>query len=151
MKKAFVILILTLFATSFAFANDKAIEKIARQEKISVKDVKKALETGCDSGNTSQMTQCGKFHFMIADIELNDIYERVKKQLTNAPARSKLIKAQRAWINFRDAVCEYESEGWEGGSGYKMIYVSCMQGYTEERTKHLREYLDCKEPTCPGE
>jgi uncharacterized protein YecT (DUF1311 family) len=150
MKKEFLVGILILCTVSFVFANDKAIEKIARQEKISVEEVKKTIETGCDSGGTVSMTQCGRFRFMIADIELNDIYARVKKQLTTKSAREKLKKTQRAWITFRDTVCEYESEGWEGGTGYNMVYIGCMHTYTDERIKHLREYLDCKEPGCPG-
>lgn len=168
MKKTFLALILALFASSFAFADDKvleeiarrqnmsimevkeAIEVIARQENKSVAEVKEALETGCDSGGTVSMTVCGLYHFMIADIALNDIYKKVKEQLKTESALEALKKAQRAWIAYRDAVCEYECEGYTGGNIYKMVHLGCMQQYTTERTTHLREYLDCKDLGCPG-
>jgi uncharacterized protein YecT (DUF1311 family) len=167
-KKVLFALAVILCTVNFASADDKiikeiakqnhisiakvkkTIEKIASDEQISVAEVKKALETGCDSGGTASMTKCAKYHFMIVDIKMNDIYTRVKKLLITKEARLKLIKAQRAWINFRDTVCEYESEGWSGGSGYGMVYVGCLEQYTKERIKNLQGYLDCKDTDCLG-
>lgn len=141
-------LILTTCTLSEVLANDKAIEKIAQEENISTEEVKEILDTGCESGTTLLMRRCAYYHYKIADIEMNEVYNKVKNKLTSE-AQEKLTTAQRAWIKYRDAVCEYENIDWEGGTGYRVVILGCMQNYTEERTKHLKEYLNCKDSNCP--
>jgi uncharacterized protein YecT (DUF1311 family) len=81
--------------------------------------------------------------FERADAQLNDIYKRV---LASAGAvdderKQKLIKAQRAWILFRDAEAEFEADEVRGGTAYSMEYNGARTKLTEERVKALQKAL----------
>lgn len=52
-----------------------------------------------------------------------------------------LRDVQRAWIGFRDASCTYEALDWWGGSGARLIEVTCRLQMTAEQTLRLRGYL----------
>lgn len=138
-------------AAANAIDDERVIKHMARHTSLSVEQIRADYRSGCESGNTSSMTICASFHFFAADLELNDTYRQLMKQLTTKSARDKLAKAQRAWVIFRDITCEYESEGWSGVSGQGMSYLSCKQAVTETRTSQLGAYLACMSPGCPGE
>ena len=81
--------------------------------------------------------------FQRADARLNDIYRRV---LASAAAvdderKQKLIKAQRAWVVFRDAEAEFEADNLRGGTAYSMEYDGVRTNLTEERVKALTGIL----------
>ncbi|HEY6048721.1 MAG TPA: lysozyme inhibitor LprI family protein, partial [Sphingomicrobium sp.] len=48
-----------------------------------------------------------------------------------------LKQGQRAWVQFRDAQCEYEGLGERGGSMEPMIVNACRERLTRERIKQL--------------
>jgi uncharacterized protein YecT (DUF1311 family) len=48
-----------------------------------------------------------------------------------------LKKAQRAWIAYRDAVCEYEGYEARGGTMEPMLVNGCLARLTRTRTKEL--------------
>ncbi|WP_353824345.1 lysozyme inhibitor LprI family protein, partial [Mesorhizobium sp.] len=62
-----------------------------------------------------------------------------------------LVKAQRAWIGFRDAECEFSASGVKGGSVYPLIYNDCITAQTKTRIEAFKTYLKCKEGdlSCP--
>ena len=81
--------------------------------------------------------------FERTDAQLNDVYKRV---LASAAAvdderKQKLIKAQRAWVVFRDAEAEFEADEFGGGTAYSMEYNGVRTNLTEERVKALWELL----------
>jgi uncharacterized protein YecT (DUF1311 family) len=81
--------------------------------------------------------------FEKADAALNGIY---KKALAKAAAvdderKQKLIKAQRAWLLYRDAEAEFEADEVRGGTAYSMLYDGARTGLTKGRVKTLREVL----------
>jgi uncharacterized protein YecT (DUF1311 family) len=131
--------------------DELVIKEMARKTGIPITDIRANYKSGCDSGVQSLMNICASFYYNAADMELNETYQALMKQLTTKTAREKLIKAQRAWIAFRDLECEYSSDGWSGGSGHGMIVVSCYASLSKERTAHLKEHLNCTQPSCPGE
>ncbi len=59
-------------------------------------------------------------------------------------ARSKLVAAQNAWLQYRDATCLFEG-GISGGvtmwQSTRAVY--CMGTVTQERTSKLKAYLAC--------
>ncbi len=69
-----------------------------------------------------------------ADAEKNEW--RVAKQV---PA---LRKAQRAWIAYRDATCEYEYATWSGGTGGGPALLSCLMTLTGEQALRLQARLE---------
>jgi len=76
-----------------------------------------------------------------ADAELNKVYKELSALLT-PERKALLVKAQRAWITFRDMHCQFTDSMYEGGSIQPMIYSLCMQVLTEQRTKQLKVEKD---------
>ena len=67
------------------------------------------------------------------------------------PLADKLVNAQRAWIAYRDAECNFSSANAEGGSVYPMVVSTCLDDLTKARTDTLKGYLSCEEGdlACP--
>lgn len=87
-----------------------------------------------------------------ADAELNRLYREIESRLADSPdIRQGLIKAQRAWIAFRDAECRFAASGVEGGSAYPDVYAACLEDLTRARIDNFNAYLSCEEGdlSCP--
>lgn len=99
-----------------------------------------------------EMNQCAAQESKAADHELNSLYKQITARLKDNPdAKNMLVKAQRAWIGFRDAECEFSASGVEGGSVYPLIYGDCITAQTKARVEAFKTYLKCKEGdlSCP--
>ena len=100
-----------------------------------------AQEDPCPGARTQQeMSLCASQAFQKADAELNKLYQRLLRD-AGAAEKAKLRAAQLAWIKFRDAHCEYEAFGNQGGSIYPMVYGFCLAEVTGERSKQFRDTL----------
>lgn len=108
----------------FAFA---ALAQDAKKEDIP--------DPECDGG-TSDMVRClaettGKW-----DKRLNAAYrEALNDKETPKEQREQLRKAQRLWLQFRDANCEYYALG--EGSISRLNAGSCLLDMTKARAKEL--------------
>jgi uncharacterized protein YecT (DUF1311 family) len=89
------------------------------------------------------MNRCADKDYQAADKKLNDIYRMVMAE--QGGDNAKLKAAQRAWIQFRDNECRFETDASEGGSIYPMEYSICLTKLTTARTKQLNEFLACGE------
>lgn len=87
----------------------------------------------CD-GTQAEMNRCADQEYRKQDQRLNEVY----KKLDRSP---ELVRAQRAWIAFRDAECEWAIAEYEGGSIVPMAHSYCLAGMTEERIKTLERAL----------
>lgn len=99
----------------------------------------------------SEMTICAYQDFERADRELNRLWAGLIAKArscdrspdcgrTESDQRSEeqiLRKGQRAWIEFRDAQCEYEGLDERGGSMEPMTVNLCLARLTRERIKQL--------------
>jgi len=107
----------------------------------------------CTNATTQgEMNQCAAQEKKAADDELNSLYKQITARLKDNPeAKQLLVKAQRAWIGFRDAECDFSSSGVEGGSVYPLIYGNCITALTKARVETFKTYLKCKEGdlSCP--
>lgn len=107
----------------------------------------------CANATTQgDMNQCAAQETKAADKELNNLYKQITARLKdNAEAKQLLVKAQRAWIGFRDAECSFSASGVEGGSVYPMIHNECLTAVTKARVEAFKTYLQCKEGdlSCP--
>jgi len=106
-------------------------------------------EIKCNSGgNQLEMNVCAGDDFKKSDKELNKTYQSViEKEVDNTLFISKLRRAQKAWIAFRDAELEAEFACAEAdvrlcwGSMYPMSYSYRKAELTRERNKHLQKIL----------
>ncbi|MGR3571230.1 lysozyme inhibitor LprI family protein [Brevirhabdus sp.] len=57
------------------------------------------------------------------------------------PLEQNLRAMQRAWIAYRDAVCDYELATWGGGTGGGPAHVSCMMTMTAKQALYLERWL----------
>lgn len=104
-----------------------------------------------DALSQMEMTACASQDYERADAELNRLWRRIIAEAeandrspdsgrTAEDDRSEaaiLRAAQRAWIAFRDAQCEYEGLGERGGSMEPMIVNQCLARLTRERIAQL--------------
>ena len=73
-----------------------------------------------------------------ADARLNETWKKAAKALSADKGRfAKLKTAQKAWLTFRDAACEFEASEVEGGTMEPAVRVGCLTRLTEQRTKDL--------------
>lgn len=114
---------------------------------VAAQDRAPALD--CSNGPQSALNECAAAGFHAADAQLNTAYQAVTRRLTDTPARRSLVEAQRAWIRFRDAECEFDTRSSEGGSIRPLLFSGCQKRLTERRTADLNAYLSCNQDGCP--
>ena len=112
-----------------------------------------AQETNCDNPQTqTDMNYCASVDYQRADHELNDVWSEAiamakESDLLDLPDDGRpgfeetLRKAQRAWIPFRDASCEYEGFAARGGSMEPMLVSLCLARMTSTRSSELRQLI----------
>jgi uncharacterized protein YecT (DUF1311 family) len=105
----------------------------------------------CGDGTQMEINQCEADRAGDADDRLNAAYAKVVRQLgDDAAGKAALKKAQRAWIAFRDAECDFRTSGSEQGTIYPAFYAGCLAEVTDARTADLEDVLACEEgdPGC---
>lgn len=104
-----------------------------------------------DAGSLPQqgMNFCAFEDWQRADEALNAAWPQVKAWAKSidedtrpwrpelAIAELNLLKAQRAWINYRDGHCETEGMKFSGGTLAPLIINSCKASITRKRTEEL--------------
>ncbi|MGH6809784.1 MAG: lysozyme inhibitor LprI family protein [Ensifer adhaerens] len=105
-----------------------------------------------DASDQATMNECADKAFKASDTELNALYKQIEARLKDDQDKTKLlVSAQKAWIAFRDAECNFSAAGVAGGSVYPMIVLQCRDGLTQNRVKDFKNYLSCEEGdlSCP--
>ena len=112
-----------------------------------------AARADCDPNATqTELNQCYGALFDAADAELNGLYRAMTGRLGGDTATKDLLRAaQRAWIGWRDAECDFAASSVAGGSVYPMIRAGCLTEITRARSADFRRYLACEEGdlSCP--
>ena len=90
------------------------------------------------SQTQAELTRREFARFEQADAKLNKVY---KEFLTTCDGvrKEKLVKAQRAWLGYRDTEAELESDGFRGGTAERMTSAGVLANLTEERAKSLQD------------
>jgi uncharacterized protein YecT (DUF1311 family) len=111
-----------------------------------------AAESCANASNQSAMNQCADKAYRASDAKLNDLYRQIKARLKDDKDTAKmLVSAQKAWVAYRDAECNFASSGVAQGSMYPMTLAGCLDGETQKRIASFKAYLRCQEgdPSCP--
>jgi uncharacterized protein YecT (DUF1311 family) len=146
----FICLILALLSTSVHAADDRVVREIVRRHGYEAELVERYKTTGCGEAGSTAQNICVLYGSVEADLALNDTYRELLVKLKGTSARAKLVAAQKAWVQFRDASCKYESDGSTGGMDYATVFNSCISEQTTIRLKALQEYSSCSDAGCPG-
>jgi uncharacterized protein YecT (DUF1311 family) len=107
----------------------------------------------CKAPNTQmEMTICAGQELTEADKALNAQYQATRKALKARDADAStadlkggedaLVKAQRAWVGYRDAQCVSWGFQARGGSMEPMLISSCQADLTRKRTAELKELTE---------
>lgn len=90
-------------------------------------------EEFCPKGRTQlDMNACAADEWAVADSVLNDTYQAVIRIIE--PERVEALReAQRAWVRFRDAECEFQASQFGGGSIVPMVELLCRADLTRKR------------------
>jgi uncharacterized protein YecT (DUF1311 family) len=138
MKSRFVLALALAFATPASAEPDEAVVlEMARQTRLSPEEIRLHYDA-CDSGVTRTMKICGSYRWMVEDLRLNQIYRQALAKARESGHEASLIRAQRAWVAFRDAACTYEGEIGAGGGTAEGLYVlSCKTDLTRQRADRL--------------
>ena len=86
-------------------------------------------------GVTVEMLDCIGEELNTQDARLNGAYQKLKSQLS-AERRKALQGAQRLWIQYRDANCDFYLDP-EGGTLHQVLAADCVLQETAERAKEL--------------
>lgn len=101
-----------------------------------------AFAKDCTSEMSTNATyQCEAENLKEQDDRLNDLYKKLM-QKEDKVGQAKLKKAQRAWIAYRDAECEYSADEMRGGTYEKVIMMGCLVSETTKRADELKDYVE---------
>ena len=87
----------------------------------------------CDSIKTTDLIACAADSYETADAALNATWKKL-------PKSEELVRAQKAWIAFRDAECEAANPAEPQGREYPIHRLVCLSNLTNQRTKQLHEH-----------
>ena len=90
------------------------------------------------------MDECVGRSMKASDQKLNETYHALLAKVSKSGA-DQLRKAQRAWLAWRDAQCEFNTMGTRGGSINSSMYGLCIDELTQEQTRRLDAQIQCKE------
>lgn len=92
-------------------------------------------------GITVEVRACTSQEHRRQDSRLNATYRELMRRLPES-RRAGLRDAQRAWIAFREAECDYRGEQEGGGTLQAVIIDSCWLSFTAERADQLQHALE---------
>jgi uncharacterized protein YecT (DUF1311 family) len=90
--------------------------------------------------STLEVNRCAQQELDTQDRMLNAAYQKLLVRLNNdyqQTTRAALIKAQRFWIQFRDADCSAQESVYDGGTVHTAVYLECLRDHTAQRIKDL--------------
>ncbi|MEZ2249998.1 lysozyme inhibitor LprI family protein [Microcoleus sp.] len=105
-----------------------------------------AQQPNCKNPQTqTELNICSGIDYRRADQQLNQVYNQVRG-IVSANHRPQLILAQKAWISFRDADCQFAQSAVAGGTMAPLITNTCRTDLTKKRISELNSYLQNQMP-----
>jgi uncharacterized protein YecT (DUF1311 family) len=109
-------------------------------------------DVDCGNAQTQMaMNICSQRDYKEADAALNAQYKLTRDEMretdkgasqATAGAEDALVKAQRAWVTYRDAQCASYGFQARGGSMEPMLISGCQADLTRKRTQELKELTE---------
>ena len=89
------------------------------------------------ANSTPEERSCAQEEFQRADAALNAAYKKIGKDI-GAERAPDLLKAERAWLQYRDAECGFQASAVRGGTAYPLYEQDCRILQTYRRTQELK-------------
>jgi uncharacterized protein YecT (DUF1311 family) len=96
-------------------------------------------EKSCD-GSTYEIVERQKGKLAVLDKRLNAAYQKALSMAQSDKQREQLRVAQRAWLKFRDADCDYYELG--EGTIARIEGGVCMLTLTQQRAEELERAVE---------
>lgn len=87
------------------------------------------------------MQSCALDEAARQDATLNAVYKKLMTALEETGQKAALKTAERAWIAYRDAECDFEYGGKDGGTDGRLRADECLTRLTHDRILQLQENL----------
>ena len=88
-----------------------------------------------------EMSDCEAKTTIVAEKLLTSAYKQKISDSGSAKVKAALVKAQRAWITFRDADCvDYVGSSFEGGNGAGLAIETCLNDRRLTRIQQLQSF-----------
>ncbi len=107
-------------------------------------DIGSAAYQRCNSqteGRTIPLRECDAAELARQDQSLNATYKALEARL-EPEDKASLVKAERAWLAYRQAECQFEASGERGGTEWPLLVNLCTIKRTEQRISDLQQALD---------
>jgi uncharacterized protein YecT (DUF1311 family) len=75
------------------------------------------------------------------DATLNAVYKKLMAALDEPDQKAALKTAERAWIAYRDAECDFQYGGKDGGTDGRLRADECLTTLTHDRIVQLQDSL----------
>jgi uncharacterized protein YecT (DUF1311 family) len=125
--------------------DEEVIQAMTRGTGLSAEDARRGYNA-CDSAVTQSMKICGFYQFTKQDLRMNRLYKAALAEAKDFGYQDSLVRAQRAWLAYRDAACVFEGKMGAGGGTAEGLYIlSCKEELTAERADRLKRFIS-KEP-----
>jgi uncharacterized protein YecT (DUF1311 family) len=122
--------------------DEKVVQHVLRNSTGLTADEIRQNYDGCDDGRTTPMKICGAYRWAVQDIRLNRVFLRARAMAKQSGYEQSLVRAQRAWLTYRDSQCDFEGiSAAEGGTEEGLHVLSCK----EELTKLQADRLEAEE------
>jgi uncharacterized protein YecT (DUF1311 family) len=89
-----------------------------------------------EAQTTLGMEGCSEQAILKTDAKIDAVAKRIFARLASVAARKRFIKAQRAWMTYRNADCASVADKYEGGTLAGVVAADCTSSRT---TRHLVE------------
>lgn len=86
------------------------------------------------------MNYCAAEQAKVSDRKLNQVYQKVLAGYKGTAMADQLVDAQLVWIKFRDTNCKFAMNRFQGGSMAPLVYSTCVDHMTQDRTKELEQF-----------
>lgn len=86
----------------------------------------------CQGETTIDLIQCEYSRYRAAEAALDRVWAKVK-------GRPLMLRAQRAWIVYKDTDCEIRNPATPKGREYPIYKYACLAELTEQRVVQLSE------------
>ncbi|WP_289352960.1 lysozyme inhibitor LprI family protein [Acinetobacter baumannii] len=99
--------------------------------------------------NQTALNSCSSNALNSANQKINTVYANYMKELSPTE-KLQLKEAQRAWIQYKEKDCQFQSSPVLKGSLYPFVHNACLVEKTETRIKELQDMQECRSGNEPG-
>jgi uncharacterized protein YecT (DUF1311 family) len=82
---------------------------------------------------------CAERRILRSDKAINE-RARVIYDNLSATGRARFVKAERAWLTYRRALCESRADLYYGGSAATLVFAKCVADENDAHLKELRAF-----------